>query len=142
VETTVDLVEQYPDDHVWDPYLRNCPCRDVLDLIANKWTALVIGALAERPHRFGELRRRVEGISQKVLTQNLRNLERDGLVTRTVYPTTPPSVEYGLSELGTDLGPYLVSLADWSRDKFAHVRRARVAYDERASAPLVPVSQT
>jgi DNA-binding HxlR family transcriptional regulator len=142
METTVELVEQYPDDHVWDPYLRSCPCRDVLDLIANKWTALVIGALAERPHRFGELRRRVEGISQKVLTQNLRALERDGLITRTVYPTTPPSVEYGLSDLGADLGPCLVSLADWSRDKFEHVRRARAAYDERASAPLAPVAQT
>ena len=139
METTVELVEQFPDDHVWDPYLRACPCRDLLDLIANKWTALVIGALSERPHRFGELRRRVEGISQKVLTQNLRSLERDGLVTRTVYPTTPPSVEYSLSELGTGLGPRLVALYQWSQANFAQVRRARVAYDERAAAPVAPV---
>jgi DNA-binding HxlR family transcriptional regulator len=141
METTAELVEQYPEDHVWDPYQLNCPCRGLLDLVANKWTALVIGALDERPHRFGELRRRVEGISQKVLTQNLRNLERDGLITRTVYPTTPPSVEYALSELGADLGPYLVALDNWSRDKFRHVLRARAAYDERASAPVQPVSR-
>ena len=139
METTVELVEQYPDDHEWDPYLRNCPCRGLLDLIANKWTALVIGALARRPHRFGELRRRVEGISQKVLTQNLRTLERDGLITRTVYPTTPPSVEYGLTELGARLGPLLVALDDWSRDNFHQVRRARRDYDERAKAPVEPV---
>jgi DNA-binding HxlR family transcriptional regulator len=139
VETTVELAEQYPDDHEWDPYLRNCPCRGLLDMIANKWTALVIGALDERPHRFGELRRRVEGISQKVLTQNLRNLERDGLITRTVYPTTPPSVEYRLTELGVGLGPHLVALDNWSRDNFPHVRNARRAYDERANSPVVPV---
>ncbi|HEV3357852.1 MAG TPA: helix-turn-helix domain-containing protein [Pseudonocardiaceae bacterium] len=140
METTVELDEEFPDDHVWDPYLRNCPCRGVLDLIANKWTALVIGALAERPYRFGELRRKVEGISQKVLTQNLRNLERDGLITRTVYPTTPPSVEYGLTELGAGLGPHLVALDNWSRDNFPSVRRSRLAFDERANAPLAPVN--
>ena len=139
METTAELVKKSQAGHVWDPYLLNCPCRDVLDLVANKWTALVIGALDERPHRFGELRRRVEGISQKVLTQNLRNLERDGLVTRTVYPTTPPSVEYALSDLGADLGPYLVALDNWSRDRFNDVLRARTAYDERAKAPVQPL---
>lgn len=139
METTVDLVDELPDDHPWDPYLSTCPCRDLLDLIANKWTALVIGALSQRPYRFGELRRRVDGISQKVLTQNLRNLERDGLITRTVYPTTPPSVEYRLSELGASLGPSLVALYDWSREKFPDVRRARRAYDERAALPVEPV---
>lgn len=139
METAVDLLDELPDDHEWDPYRSTCPCRDLLDMIANKWTALIIGALSERPHRFGELRRRVEGISQKVLTQNLRTLERDGLVTRTVYPTTPPSVEYRLSGLGIDLGPHLVALEQWSRRNFPDVRRARRTYDERAKAPLDPV---
>jgi DNA-binding HxlR family transcriptional regulator len=141
METTVELQEQYGEDHQWDPYLRNCPCRGLLDLIANKWTALVIGALAQRPHRFGELRRRVEGISQKVLTQNLRTLERDGLITRTVYPTTPPSVEYGLTELGVGLGPHLVALDTWSRTNIRQVSKAQAAYDERASRPVQPVAQ-
>ena len=72
----------------------------MLDLVANKWTALMIGVLARRPHRFGELRREVAGITPKVLTQNLRNLERDGLISRKVYPTTPPSVEYALTPKG------------------------------------------
>src|ERR1044072_3659076 len=93
METTCDVHE--PD--VRDVYLRNCPCREVLDLLANKWTALAIGALEDGPRRFGELRRRLEGVSQKMLTPNLRELERDGLFTRTVYPVVPPRAGYELA---------------------------------------------
>ncbi|GHG16245.1 MULTISPECIES: winged helix-turn-helix transcriptional regulator [Amycolatopsis] len=120
----------------WDVYLRNCPCRDVLDLLANKWTALVLGALARGPHRFGELRRAVDGISQKMLTQNLRQLERDGFVTRTVYPTTPPTVEYALTEMGAEAGAHLIALSNWSQANFGRIRSAREQYDGRELQPV------
>ncbi|WP_191984084.1 winged helix-turn-helix transcriptional regulator [Amycolatopsis eburnea] len=120
----------------WDVYLRNCPCRDVLDLLANKWTALVLGALARGPHRFGELRRAVDGISQKMLTQNLRQLERDGFVTRTVYPTTPPTVEYALTEMGAEVGAHLIALSAWSQANFDRIRSAREEYDGRELQPV------
>ncbi|MCP2164812.1 winged helix-turn-helix transcriptional regulator [Goodfellowiella coeruleoviolacea] len=134
METTFDL----PDDHLWNVYLRNCPCRDVLDLVANKWTALVLGVLRRRPHRFGELRREVEGISQKMLTQNLRNLERDGLISRTVYPTTPPSVEYALTDLGAEIAAHLVTISEWSQSRYARIRQARAAYDQRIATQPQP----
>jgi DNA-binding HxlR family transcriptional regulator len=120
----------------WDVYLRSCPCREVLDLVANKWTALVLGALGRRPHRFGELRRAVDGISQKMLTQNLRSLERDGLVTRTVYPTTPPTVEYAHTELGTEITVYLDAISTWTVGNFDRIRVAREAYDTRVITPV------
>jgi DNA-binding HxlR family transcriptional regulator len=123
----------------WDVYLRACPCRDVLDLVANKWTALVIGKLAQRPHRFGELRREVAGITPKVLTQNLRNLERDGLITRTVYPTTPPSVEYALTPLGESISAHLIALNNWTSANFDEIKRARAAYDAATEAAPQPV---
>ena len=78
----------------------NCPVRDVLDQLADKWSVLIISALAERPFRFGELRREIGDISQRMLTQTLRDLQADGLVEREVFPTTPPSVEYRLSPMG------------------------------------------
>ncbi|MFD8494096.1 winged helix-turn-helix transcriptional regulator [Amycolatopsis sp. NPDC059657] len=123
--------EQY-----WDVYLKNCPCRDVLDLLANKWTALMLGALRRQPHRFGELRRAVEGISQKMLTQNLRALERDGLITRTVYPTTPPTVEYALTDLGTDVSQHLIALSTWSQANFNRISAARESFDARVMEPV------
>ncbi|MFI9384057.1 winged helix-turn-helix transcriptional regulator [Kutzneria sp. NPDC052558] len=124
----------------WDVYLRACPCRDVLDLVANKWTALMFGVLARRPHRFGELRREVAGITPKVLTQNLRSLERDGLISRTVYPTTPPSVEYALTPLGRSISAILIALNNWTQDNFDEIRTAREAYDATADALPQPVS--
>jgi DNA-binding HxlR family transcriptional regulator len=88
VDTIVDLRESGGAD----AYLRSCPSRDVLDVIGSKWTVLIVPALLDRPLRFGELRRRLDGITQKSLTQALRHLERDGFVTRTQYPTIPPRV--------------------------------------------------
>jgi len=120
----------------WDVYLRNCPCRDVLDLVANKWTALMLGALNRRPHRFGELRRAVEGISQKMLTQNLRSLERDGLITRTVYPTTPPTVEYAVTDMGADVAAHLIALSTWTQTNYNRIRAARERYDTREIVPV------
>ncbi|KFU81495.1 DNA-binding transcriptional regulator, HxlR family [Amycolatopsis lurida] len=131
METTCEVPES-----PWDIYLRNCPCRDVLDLLANKWTALVLGALSRRPHRFGELRRAVGGISQKMLTQNLRAFERDGLVTRTVFPTTPPTVEYALTERGAGAGALLMAVSEWSVANFDGILESRKEYDSRVMEPV------
>lgn len=135
METSCDVRE--PDTR--DVYLRNCPCRAVLDLLANKWTALAIGALEEGPQRFGELRRKLEGVSQKVLTQRLRELERDGLVSRTVYPVVPLRVDYALTDLGRSIAEPLSAIRTWSEANIGHVVRARAAYAERAAAEPVPV---
>jgi DNA-binding HxlR family transcriptional regulator len=94
-------------------YLANCPCRPVLDLLADKWSALALGSLAGGPLRFGEIRRRLEGISPKVLTAVLRRLEQNGLVERTVYPEVPLRVEYALTELGADANEPLAALRAW-----------------------------
>lgn len=99
-----------------DVYAAQCPCRDVLDLLANKWSALVIGALEEGPRRFGALQRRLEGVSPKVLTNTLRRLEEKGFVNRTVYPAVPLHVEYELTALGRGVAQPLAQLRDWVED--------------------------
>jgi DNA-binding HxlR family transcriptional regulator len=91
-----------------------CPSRKVLDRIADKWTALIIYALAERKHRYTELQHRIGGISQKMLTQTLRSLEHDGLVERKVYPVVPPMVEYSLTPLGRPLIEPLRAIRAWA----------------------------
>lgn len=96
-----------------DVYAAQCPCRDMLDLLANKWSALAIGALEGGPQRNGQLRRRLGGISPKVLSQTLKRLEGRGLVTRTVYPEVPPRVDYELTALGRGAAEPLKHLRDW-----------------------------
>lgn len=96
-----------------DVYAAMCPCRDMLDLLANKWSALAIGALEDGPLRNGELKRRLEGISPKVLSHTLRRLEGHGLLTRTVYPEVPARVEYELTPLGHSASRPLRHLRDW-----------------------------
>jgi DNA-binding HxlR family transcriptional regulator len=93
--------------------LPECPVATTVSLIGNKWKLLIIRNLLVRPWRFNELHRDLDGISQKVLTDSLRSLEADGIVTRTVYPEVPPRVEYSLSELGKSLEPVLSSMKDW-----------------------------
>lgn len=122
-----------------DVYLRQCPCREVLDMVASKWTALTIGALEDGPQRFGEVRRKVEGITQKMLTQTLRTLTRDGLITRTVYPTVPLRVDYELTPLGRSLVAPLRALRDWSEHHIDLIQSARVEYDVTADVETVPV---
>ncbi|MFE0025568.1 winged helix-turn-helix transcriptional regulator [Amycolatopsis sp. NPDC059021] len=114
-------------------YSKDCPSRTVVDVLANKWSLYILGLLRqhERPLRFTELRRRIEGVTQKSLTQALRNLERDGLVSRTVYPTIPPRVEYGLTALGIEAGALTTAIADWSRANASRVHAARASYDHR-----------
>lgn len=99
-----------------DVYAAMCPCRDMLDLLAQRWTALVIGTLEERPQRFGRIRDRLEGVSPKVLTQTLRRLEDKGLLTRTVYAEVPARVEYELTDLGRGAAVPLRSLRTWAEE--------------------------
>ena len=93
--------------------LPECPVATTVTLIGSKWKLLIIRNLMERPWRFNELKRDLEGISQKVLTDSLRSMEEDGLITRTVFPEVPPHVEYALSDLGQSLKPILDSMVAW-----------------------------
>lgn len=103
--------------------------RAVLDRVGEKWSILAIRMLGERPHRFNELRRALEGITQRMLTLTLRSLERDGLVTRTVTPTIPPSVEYALTPLGRSLRQPIDALTAWALDHHDAIVRARASFD-------------
>lgn len=108
---------------------RGLQLRDVLARVGDKWSLCVVGALYGGPVRFNELRRRIAGISQRMLTLTLRGLERDGLVTRTVYPTNPPSVDYALTELGRTLLEPVLALAQWSYTHLPDIDRARQTFD-------------
>jgi len=117
----------------WDMFASGCPSRQVLGRVADKWTMLVISALAEAEVlRFSQLRRRVQGVTQKMLTQTLRGLERDGLVSRTVYPTVPATVEYRLTPLGTSLASAVSVIKDWAYANIEQIERARERYDATA----------
>lgn len=113
--------------------LQNCPVRDVLAKIGGKWSTLIVMALAERPHRFGELRRVLADISQRMLTETLRDLQRDGLVSRRVFPTQPPSVEYALTDLGRSLLTSLAALIHWAEVNHEAIRVSRREYDGEAA---------
>ncbi len=114
-----------------DLYSESCPCRSILDLVASKWSTLIIGRLEEEPHRFGQLRRAVPGITQKMLTQTLRRLERDGLVARTVLTQMrPPQVEYSLTPLGQSAAKPLAAIGQWSEQHLQDVLAARNEFDE------------
>jgi len=96
--------------------LPDCPVATTVQLIGSKWKLLIVRNLLERPWRFNELQKNLEGISQKVLTDSLRSMEADGIITRTVYPEVPPRVEYALSELGETMRPILNSMAAWGTE--------------------------
>lgn len=115
-------------DH-WDVYDPNCPSRAVLDLVTRRWTVLIIGTLSGGPQRFGHLQRTVGGISAKVLSQVLRELARDGLVTRTLYPEIPPRTEYALTELGQALVVPLAALRDWAEANIEAIIETRASRD-------------
>jgi DNA-binding HxlR family transcriptional regulator len=113
-------------------YASICPSREVLALIGEKWVSLIVGALEDKVMRFGELKRICEGISQKMLTQTLRKLERDGLVRRTLYADILPiKAEYQLTELGKSLLPIVRSTKSWSEENLHHIEENRVIYDQR-----------
>ena len=118
----------------WDPYQRDCPSRLLLDRIGDRWTVLIVGTLDAGPRRFTEIATAVEGISQKMLTQTLRSLERDGFVSRTAYPVVPPHVEYELTELGRSLQQQLRALEGWAIENMDHVVQRQAAYDQRVAS--------
>ena len=113
----------------WDPYDRNCPTRRLLDRIGDRWTVLVVGALADGPLRFGQIAQRIDGVSQKMLTQTLRGLERDGLVERTVLAQVPVRVDYELTGAGRTLRDPLKALEVWATTHMSAVLTARDAFD-------------
>ncbi|HXH79249.1 helix-turn-helix domain-containing protein [Nocardioides sp.] len=114
---------------VFDAYLAACPSRKLLDRISDKWVTLVVCALADGPMRFSALSRHLAGVSQKMLTQTLRTLERDGLVTRQVTPTVPVRVDYELSALGRSLLGPIQHIKDWAESHMPDVSTAQLAYD-------------
>ncbi len=118
----------------WNVYNENCPTRLVLNRIADKWTVLIIGSLMSGTKRFGELRREIGGISQKMLTQTLRGAERDGLVNRKVFPTVPPKVEYSLTPLGVTLTGILEEIRIWSESNIEKVIQSQAEYDSVQSS--------
>jgi DNA-binding HxlR family transcriptional regulator len=123
----------------YDAFLANCPSRQLLDRISDKWVALVLAALSDdcagvaRSMRYSELARRLAGVSQKMLTQTLRSLERDGLVTRTVTPTVPVTVSYQLTGLGLSLQQVMHGLKEWAEGHMDEVLANREEYDTRAA---------
>ncbi|NJP31052.1 winged helix-turn-helix transcriptional regulator [Micromonospora thermarum] len=115
-------------------YNRNCGSRQVLDRIGDRWSMLVVLTLADGTKRYSELAARIEGVSQKMLTQTLRGLERDGLVTRTVHASVPPRVDYALTDLGRTLLDLLAGLESWATTHLSEVQAARSRYDARVEA--------
>ncbi len=122
------MISDFPEPEV---FTLNCPTQQILDVIANKWTVVVMYCLAYRPRRYSEIQRQVEGISQKVLTQTLRRLERHGLVERRVLSEQPVNVEYLLTDLGEGLLEPLLAIANWSRQYFPTIVESRNQYDQQ-----------
>ena len=125
---------EWSDAYQWDTR-EDCEVRQILDRIADKWSLLVIALLDERRMRFTELRREIDGVSQRMLTVTLRQLERDGLVRRTVHPVVPPRVDYELTPLGASLHETVQALVSWTDTHQREIAAARSAYDAREAAP-------
>jgi DNA-binding HxlR family transcriptional regulator len=117
-----------------DAFDPDCPTRVVLDRIGDKWTVLVIGSLEDGSLRFSELRARIGGVAPKVLTQTLRAMERDGLLTRTVHAQVPPRVDYELTPLGASLTGPIATLTDWAETHLTQILGSRDSYDAAAEA--------
>ncbi|TMR04273.1 helix-turn-helix transcriptional regulator [Actinomadura soli] len=115
------------------PHSASCRAREILDRVGDKWSLQVIALLGERTKRFTELKREIEGISQRMLTVTLRGLERDGIVTRTVYPVMPPRVDYSLTPLGATLMDAAQALVNWAESHLDQIDAARADYDARAA---------
>jgi DNA-binding HxlR family transcriptional regulator len=121
----------------YDAYLATCPARQLLDRISDKWVSLLLNALADGPQRYSGLSRIVAGVSQKMLSQTLRSMERDGLVSRSVTPSVPVRVDYALTPLGVSLLPVMQSIKNWAETHIEQVATARDTYDNRATDPDV-----
>jgi DNA-binding HxlR family transcriptional regulator len=118
----------------YDAFLAACPSRQVLDRISDKWVTLIMVALAGGPLRYRDLCRIIAGVSQKMLTQTLRTLERDGLVTRTLTPAVPVRVDYALTPLGQSLMPAVNAIKTWAEEHIGEIEASRAAYDSRTTA--------
>lgn len=135
--TTCERVDE--DQRQPNPYAANCPTRRILDRIGDRWTVLVVGVLGDGTARFSQLKRRIDGISQKMLTQTLRQMERDGLVIRTVYPEVPVRVEYALTDAGESLRGPLKALEEWSIEHLGGVLDSQSMYDAAGSPELAAI---
>lgn len=113
----------------YDAFVKSCPTNQLLDRLSDKWVSLVVAALSAGPMRYSDLGRKIAGVSPKMLTQTLRSLERDGLLTRTVTPSVPVRVDYDLTPLGHGLALLLTAVKDWAETHFDEVRQARERYD-------------
>ncbi|MEU6991308.1 helix-turn-helix domain-containing protein [Streptomyces sp. NPDC046465] len=123
-----------PTDLAYDVFSRQCPSRGTLEHVTGRWGALTLGALHEGTFRFNELRRRVDGVSEKMLSQTLHALERDGLVHRAAQPTNPPRVDYRLTPLGQEITERLLALIHCVEGRQDEVLRAQERYDEERGA--------
>ncbi|WP_151479582.1 winged helix-turn-helix transcriptional regulator [Streptomyces albicerus] len=117
----------------YDAFLKGCPTNQLLARISDKWVSLVVSALAERPMRYSDIGRKIAGVSPKMLTQTLRSLERDGIVSRTVTPSVPVRVDYELTPLGVNLSRLLMAVKDWAELHIEEVFEAREQYDASVS---------
>ncbi|TWD74814.1 HxlR family transcriptional regulator [Kribbella amoyensis] len=117
----------------YDAFIAVCPTRQLVDRISDKWVTLVLCALGDGPKRYSDLSRRIAGVSQKMLTQTLRSLERDGLVVREVTPSVPVRVDYELTPLGTTLMPLIAAIKTWAETHMDEVATSREAYDAVAA---------
>ncbi|WP_091510354.1 MULTISPECIES: winged helix-turn-helix transcriptional regulator [Amycolatopsis] len=127
---SADVRDLEQDQLVADVFARACSSRSILEHITGRWGTLALAALAEGPFRFNALRRRVDGVSEKMLAQTLQTLERDGFVHREAQPTIPPRVEYSLTPSGREAAEKLLELIDFVEGKVPEVARARARYDE------------
>lgn len=118
----------------YDAFLAACPSRQVLARISDKWVTLILVALADRALRYRDLCQIIAGVSQKMLTQTLRTLERDGLVSRTLTPGVPPRVDYALTQLGKSLMPAVNAIKTWAEEHIGEIEASRTAYDSRPTA--------
>ena len=134
----MEVLEPTATDHFFaarthDP---NCPMRDVLDRVGDQWSLLVIASLEEGTLRFGQLQRRIGDISPRVLTHTLRHLEQDGLVARKVFPTSPPRVDYSLTDLGRSLHATMQGLVHWATSNHQQIREARQRYADATAEAI------
>jgi DNA-binding HxlR family transcriptional regulator len=129
-------------ESIVDPNRMNCKWRETVELIGDKWTVRILRALCQKELRYSQLHREVPGISQKVLTASLRELERSGIVKRTVYPVVPPRVEYELTELGYSVFDIVDALHNWSVEHLPEIQSARLAYDARILPSIQPAAMT
>lgn len=118
----------------FDVYNEHCPSRQLLEIISDKWTILIIEKLSQRTYRFGELRREIGGISQKVLTQTLRSLEKNGFIHRENYPVLPLRVEYSLTPLGQQLTAIVHTITAWAENHIGEILEARQEYSGNLSS--------